>query len=217
MKINELTITRDFKTAGNLNFPSNEDNFGLRLKQLLIKNGRNVLGSGMEGAVIEYKNLILKVFPTNSKYSEFVTLVKNYHNPHFPKFYKFTKQIPGTKFSYVIMEKLTKVDDDYLIKNCISELYALEVESAKFDIVGIPGDFGVTVLEYIYSIVEENKDNPYNQRVWIELAEEPPDNEWIIACQLLCREARTFRNNLDLHPKNFMIRGKTLVIVDPFV
>ena len=219
MNLNELQLTKDLVAAEN---PLPDEGFrpGHQVKTVFGKYGWNLLGYGVEGAVAEHptKNQVLKLFIKDSPYKAFVNIVRDNPNPHFPKFSKYVRDIPGPKFSYVLMEKLQPVANaDYLIDNYIGEMYVMELESEKYDVVGLGGTFGSYVIDVIYDVIIDHKDNPYSSLVWTKLQTHEPDNAWFKVCKMLSHYAQMHGwKKLDLHPKNYMLRGDTLVVIDPF-
>lgn len=221
MKLTELQLKRDLQRAEE---PISGNGFqpGQQVKGVFRKYGWNLLGAGLEGAVAEHptKNQILKLFINDSPYKNFVQMAQHHPNPHFPKFFKHSRDIPGTKFSYVLMEKLTPLANiDALIDNYLGEMYVLDIEGEHAGIVAIPGDLGSWIVDETFEVANRFKDNPYNTMAFGKLNVEPPGNEWITACRIMCNIGKSLGlKNLDLgKANNFMLRGQTLVITDPFV
>lgn len=190
MNLNELEITRKLKKM-----PRGTDT-GAHLADIVYAHGWTLLGKGAEAAVAEHpqKGYVLKIWPINSLYTKFVRMVQKYPNPHFPQFSKVMKPIPGTKFSYVRMEKLVKV--------------------TQYDIlVDMPECF--CAIKDIY--LQSNQALPY----WIEanMADircptlTPMAKQ---AVKLISAQMKKIGPRLDLHPGNIMRRGHTWVITDPY-
>jgi hypothetical protein len=218
MRLHELQLTKDL-IAAKEPVPGEGFQPGAQVKDVFTKHNWPLLGHGLEGAVGQHptKDMVAKIFVKDSLYKEFVNIVKDNPNPHFPKFLKYVRDIPNTIFSYILMEKLEATNPDFLVDNYIPELYVLDTESESFLGKGIQGKFGAYVLDYIYDVQEEHRDNPYNPRVWNELGQKP-DDAWFKACKMISHVAKLIGlRHLDLgNPKNFMLRGNTLVIIDPF-
>ena len=91
MNLSELEITRRLKNIRGNNM------IGSQLQDVVYAHGWKLLGRGSEAAVAEHpeKGYVLKIWPTKSQYTTFVELVQQNPNPHFPKFSKVMKQIPG--------------------------------------------------------------------------------------------------------------------------
>jgi hypothetical protein len=134
MKIQELELTKNLKRSIYAD--------GNDLAQILSEYGWRVIGYGVEGAVAEHpkKSYVLKLFPTKSKYVEFVEFVQEHQsNPHLPKFSRYVRKVPGTKFSYVRMEKLNHITLIKLIRRYMPELCALEIIGKHKKLVSILG------------------------------------------------------------------------------
>jgi hypothetical protein len=221
MKLSELQITKDIKGAEKPQFGL----YGNPLRDIFQKHGWNVLGKGVDAAVADHpnKNVVLKMFVSTSKYKHFVDLVKDHPNPHFPIFHKTIRELPGTKFSYVMMEKLDEISDFY--NNYFPEICALMLSASKHgvDYLNRTSDMmptftpkrwfknkiGVGVNDFI----------AYPELVWNKI--DKPDDAWFQACDLLFgafKEANmNLMSNIDFTPQNFMLRGDILVITDPFI
>lgn len=219
MKLNELQLKKDL-IAAEEPVPGEGFQPGKQVKDVFTKYGWNLLGHGIEGAVADRPNStqVLKIFIKDSLYRDFVNIVKDNPNPHFPKFHKYIRDIPGTKFSYILMEKLQKTNPDFLIDNYLPEMYVLDTEHELFFGKGVQGNFGGYILGEIYDAQEEHHDNPYNARVWHDLNGSKPDDAWFKACKMVCHAGKLMGlKHLDLsNPHNFMLRNDTLVIIDPF-
>jgi hypothetical protein len=213
MKINELTITKDLNAARD---PSD-------LEDIMQQHGWKVLGSGAEAAVAEHpdKQYVLKVFEKTSRYIDFVHFaLENQSNPHVPKFNSHVKQIPNTPYNYVRMEKLTKTNNSKLISDHISDMYALVVISNDHSIQihsSLPNEVE-TYLDAHYGIDDIRMyDKRKFESNFLKIGKKA-DPSWIQICNSLMDYCNAIGfPHLDLHGANFMMRGNTVVILDPFI
>jgi len=203
MKLQELEITRTIQRLRN---PG----------EILSRAGWKVLGTGMEGAVAEHpsKPYVLKLFVSKSAYVTFVQYVQAHQsNPHLPRFNRYVRKVPGTRFSYVRMEKLKNVDEDRVIETHPGEVLALYVIARVQGHWVDPsttrqllGHLGLSALPRFDQLEE----------VCREKNIQPPDREWLQAVSDLAETSRSQDLGWDLHLNNVMLRGNTLVITDPF-
>lgn len=199
MQINELEISRKLKRYM----------MGSDLANLLRQYGWTPLGYGFEAGVAEHprKSYVLKIFPKNSVYVKFVNMVQQHAmNPHFPKFSRYVKTIPGTGYSYVRMEKLAPMQ--------------------VYDLAQFPSL--LCLLDQMWAKLNPKELPPYwvrNNVTWEPESSELPDcNELTMpaqeqeAIQLLGKTLSEIGwDHVDLHAGNFMLRGNTWVITDPFI
>lgn len=196
MHINELEIGRKLKRSM----------MGGDLANLLRQKGWTPLGFGFEAGVAEHpgKAYVLKIFPQHSPYTVFVQLVQSHaQNPHFPRFSRYVRQIPGTEYAYVRMEKLTKMKD--------------------YDLYNMPSL--LCLLDKLYN--KHGEQPPY----WVRNNASYDSDSGLIDCNQIqtTRDEQQAINlldqgvqqlgidRLDLHSGNFMMRGNTWVITDPFI
>lgn len=191
MQLAELQLKRELKAIGKLNY-----GFGTELSNLLRERGWTVLGRGSEAAVAEHpsKPYVLKIYPTGSLYTKFVDLAQRVpQNPHFPKFSREQRKIPGTLFSYVRMEKLARV--------------------TEFDIkIEMPEAF--CVAKQLYANLGQTLYWTNIDKDVIECSSLSRDAEEVV--QLMTRQLKKIGPRLDLHPLNIMRRGTVWVITDPY-
>ena len=190
MNLSELEITRRLKNIRGNNM------IGSQLQDVVYAHGWKLLGRGSEASVAEHpqKGYVLKIWPTNSLYTKFVEMVQKHPSPHFPRFSKIMKQIPGTRFNYVRMEKLAKITEyDILIEmpECFCALKEL------FTKTRIPPPH---FIETNMKKVECSRLSPAAQQ----------------AINLMAAQVQKIGPRLDLHPANIMRRGSTWVITDPY-
>ena len=197
--INELQITKDLKNR----FASP--------KEILAKYGWNVLGYGADGAVAENPNekYVLKLFSTDSKYTDFVKYIAQPHqnNPHLPKISKAIKQIPGTAFSYIGMEKLQKISSKELVGKFFPEMCVLKIDAERYNMS--------FAMSYDFTFSDQYRQvKLHGNDIWNKIRK--PDDAWFSLSEMLYSFARKEKLNIDLHDDNFMLRGNTLVIIDPY-
>lgn len=203
MQINELEVGRKLKRFGM---------GGSDLANLLRQHGWTPLGYGYEAGVAEHpnKSYVLKIFPTKSVYVHFVNMVQQHaHNPHFPRFSRYVRQIPGTTFSYVRMEKL----------NRMLEYDLVQFPSLLCLLDRMYGDHNVTPPVWVRMNVswdpEWHMGDPDDITDCNNKLITPAEQE---AIQLLSDKVKQLGwRHLDLHAANFMTRGNTWVITDPFI
>jgi hypothetical protein len=151
---------------------------------------------------------VLKLFPRDSAYTHFVRMVQSHaHNPHFPRFSRYVRPIPNTKYAYVRMEKLSR-----MMESDLPQYPSLLCLLDKMWMTHAPD---VTPPYWIRSRVTWDTDwQPHNTdcgTVHITDTEQE-------AIQLLAEQIQKLGwRHLDLHAANFMQRDSTWVITDPFI
>lgn len=197
MQILELDISRKLKRFGL---------GGSDLANLLRQKGWEPLGFGFEAGVAEHpqKSYVLKIFPKKSPYTQFVKLVQQHAtNPHLPRFSRYVRQIPGTEYAYVRMEKLTPMKSYDLFHMpsllcLLDKLYNKHGEQPPYWVrsnVSYDSESGLTDCNQITTTPDEQQ-----------------------AIHMLDQGiTQVDIQSLDLHSGNFMLRGHTWVITDPFI
>lgn len=198
MHLSELEISKTLKRW---------DLSGPAIMNLLKRKGWTPLGYGVEAGVAEHpqKAYVLKIFPKTSKYDHFVSMVKAHpENPHFPRFSRYVRDIPGTEFSYVRMEKLSKVKEYDLVQ--IPQLLCLLTKLYR--------SLGSMPPTWVgNNVTWDPKDE---HRVYCGELNITPAEQQVI--NLLYDVIQADQDiTLDLHSGNFMKRGTEWVITDPFV
>ena len=218
MNLQELRITKDIKQSG-LD----------QLKLVIKNNGWKILGFGAEGIVAEHPNkkYVLKIYKNTSKYTKFVEYVqKNQNNPHLPKFSRFVKKVPGTRYNYIRMEKLTELID---IESYLPEFVYLYLVGMQSNCLALCANillmverfFEKNFFQYLPNYTSNNNmfrkiENADIEKVMQSLYRQP-DEEWKQVCVDLVKITLYFgKRRLDVGGNNVMLRGKTLVITDPF-
>lgn len=204
MRLKELQLTKDLKDPKS--YPAG----------ILQKYGWNVLGSGVNGSVAKHpnKNYVLKLFENDSSYIEFVKFILSYKNIHLPKIGKGAKQLPGTDYFYVTMEELTPVSDGRLMSIYFPEIIYLVVQCSK-------NQMGMNdiLTDMVMDKLKHKYDSAYEidlDQMFAELGEQP-DNAWIELVDTIIDYGQSIGERyFDLHDENFMLRGNTLIINDPW-
>lgn len=199
------------------------------LKNILKQNGWEILGQGQEALVAEHpnKSYVLKLFYTNSKYVNFVEHVKdNQSNPHYPKFSRYIKNVPGTEYSYVRMEKLSKTNASEIMNDHFPELCALYMEGKKRELQSLGSDLWLSYIpdkiKELYDVNLRPKDGkppsfPEDINKTMKDITKNVDRSWFEVCHDIVDLAKELRLKwLDLRDENFMKRGSTLIVADPF-
>ena len=159
---------------------------------MLEKAGYEKIGYGMYANVFAKPGAdhVLKLFGYRDQaYRDFVNMTIQEPNIHFPKF----------------KGKMMKITNDY---------YAIRMEILE----PLSKDKG-TVLElmrqYIYAQIEDPS-QPFRRAIEMEKVEkaQPGITE---ACELVATLIKNNDLGLDLHMKNAMMRGNTIVITDPVI
>jgi hypothetical protein len=229
MKLAELQLTKDFRYDKSLSDVYSDTYIkpGDFVEKILAKYGWKVLGTGVDASVAEHPNyphVVLKLFAKESPYKTFVDIVKqNSGNPYFPHFTKGVRDIPGTNFSYILMEKLAKTDKNVLTGTYFPEMVVLFYMTEKYRLVWKTG--GISTYDIMAAIDKclSNSAHSYSdfmknvksRELWDCIGRIPPA-DWFQACEAVCATAKTHGYRIDLHANNFMIRGRRLVIIDPY-
>lgn len=217
MLIKELRLSHDLKRL------DHTITTGSDLSSIIHRNGWKILGSGIEGTVAEHpnKNYVLKLFNSNSKYSDFVNHIKdNQDNPHYPRFGRYVRQVPGTPFSYVRMEKLSNINDNQLTLQFFAELSTLYMYGKIWGKMTLGSElWGIVKNRFEDDNIDiiRNKTITSNDLLNIFRHYGNPGKPWIEVCRDLIDLGKHIGlRYLDLYAANFMLRGNTLVVADPF-
>jgi len=241
VKIYELQLKKDIQQLKNP-------------EDVLRKYGWNVIGIGMEAAVAEHpnKNYVLKLFEDDSNYKKFVEFAINHKgNPHVPVFFRgaetkdlvkveerstisipgIMSTIPGTDYSYVRMEKLSKISEKDLIKQYAPEMLVLYLDGIRENISGLNFELKVAMRNKIivaFRLLTGTKssntafieklahDHVQQQELWKRIGREPDEAWFSLAHDLIMMSKKLKTRGLDIHEDNVMFRGNTLVVTDPF-
>ena len=210
MKIQELELTKQLKRAAG---------WPLNLDTILLDHGWKVLGWGAEGIVAEHpsKPYVLKIYRANSRYSDFVRFSQAHQsNPHVPRFGRYMRDLPGN-WKYVRMEILQEfADQDQLVKKFLPELAVLEWYGPGGGLSRRLGNQVESICRNLYDI------NLIPGMISLEDLQARvghPDDSWLELMPAFKTFTHQLPGNLhvDLHAGNFMKRGATLVIIDPYV
>lgn len=200
IKIKKLKYTDSVCEDLNLNQIKQLKNFEYPedVTEFLEDNGATLLGKGQLSSVYENKNFIIKVF-TNTDYDNSVEKSwykycrENFRkNPHLPK---VGKLIDINDFYIIFIEKLEKVNiNDFgsLSENDLKELSdELRENNDVYDLY----NFWTNLIGF------EIKFRNFLQ---------------IIEIVKLIKDISKISTKFDIHSDNFMMRGDTLVLIDPF-
>jgi hypothetical protein len=219
MQISEIQISKDVKGPD------------LDWQQIFQKHGWEFLGSGAE-AHVGYnpkKDYVLKVFPKKSAYHMFLKFVQQHlDSPHLPRFSRSSGSIPGTNppLSYIAMEKLRLISPNNLFAGYMPELTYAWVVAEKYKI-RLNRIFHHTVTnrlqkafyidtDILVQKIQAGEIDEFHD-LWNHISGYPSP-EWtsIIDDLFLFWHQNQSQMGMDLHDGNFMLRGPTLVIIDPF-
>lgn len=207
MQLNELTLTKDIQ---DLHQPAN----------ILGKYGWDVLGTGLSAAVAQHptKPYVLKLFKSDIGYLKFVQFIEqNQGNRHLPKINKTVKKVPGTHLSYIRMERLNPITNSQLWKTYFPEIMYLGLLALKNDIM-----ITSSVEDFIiHKLAAKDINEPNLRKVKFDNVWEAYPNKPLASWVDVSRKLVDFADSngisiLDIHDGNFMLRGHTLVITDPF-
>jgi len=184
--------------------------YDMHVEKILDKNGWAVLGTGVEALVAHKPHMpyVLKLFPTNSAYVHFVKFCEQHaQHPHLPRFSRYVRPIPGTRFSYVRMEKLQPVSANQLRTTYAPHMCVVDQIVQKYT-SNIFWNKDLSVRNIV-------KDEGYQDLA--DCAAHAPEI-WKTTIQDLMHIMQQHGlEQFDLHSENMMLRGSELVITDPFV
>lgn len=196
MQLMELNIKRKLK----------QPLLGSDLANVLSQHGWRVLGFGYEAGVAEHpkKPYVLKIFPQDSLYNHFLGIVHaNSQNPHFPRFSRTVRAIPGTRYSYVRMEKLLPMKPYDMLQQpsllCVmNRMYQNKnLEAPVYVRMNVSWDPAEGLID-----CNQIKIDPNEQQVFDLIAQKGQELGW---------------SHIDLHASNFMRRENIWVLIDPFI
>jgi hypothetical protein len=217
MNLSEITLTHTLKTGDR-----NDWHHVPNLERILKHHGWHMLGTGAEAAVAEHpqKSYVLKIFNSDSRYTQFVEFVQSHSsNPHVPKFSRYVRQVPGTKFSYVRMEKLAQVTAKQLLTkyaNHVLDMIIMGHEHRIRMVVGQLRDEFMSILDTWGYGPDSLLDPETQMEIYAHMGGSPPITWTHILDDLAEFSQSSGIGTWDMHAANFMRRGETLVIVDPF-
>jgi len=193
-KINELKLPSSIETA----------------TQILKQHGYRQIGNNSSfGRVFHKKgeNSILKLFTKmDVPYTEFVSLaVQHKDNPHFPRFSRQVFRIKGTDYDAVKTEILQ--EGNYLKKESVCKMFNI----LKHFFVNVGYDFNSIRVYY-------HDDKPYYPDEYEEIYHNwVKDNPSLVSAFEIILNAFMDRKTaaIDIRPDNLMLRGNTIVIIDP--
>ena len=196
MLLSELTFPRSIYKAG----------------VILGEYGYKKIGGALYGAVFHKpgESSVLKLFDTNDiAYIAFVEVCREHQsNPHFPRFSKSTLRIKDTEYS-AIRTELLKQGDTSLLRKLSLYFKVLSQLSNETDAV-IEDDllhYFVRVHHLPLSVANQGVKD-YSK--WVKKAD-----SLYKAFNIIINELSDPRFRFDLHKQNMMMRGDTVVIIDP--
>jgi len=201
-------------------------------RDIFEENGWHFLGQGGEGSVARHprKPYVLKVFLNRSPYLQFLKWVESRPNdPHLPRFNRWARPVPGSRppRSYVRMEELTPVSETTLLSKFRSEIVYAWIVSRKHNTIisdywdnTVSGAVGrhVRTAELETEIADHDLDwwQNVNNPLWQAIGS-TPSLTWMrtIDSFFAWWSANRQGKRVDIHDDNVMLRGSTLVLVDP--
>jgi hypothetical protein len=211
MFLKELEITKRLKQPQSL-------------PEVLQAYGWHVLGTGKDATVAEHPNktYVLKIWARGSLYERFVPFVQQHaDNPHVPKFSRYIKSVPGTRYLYVRMEKLNSLTNTHLLSTYLREIIYLWLAGKK---VGLKGNLEwmleYRIEEYLLSLGITSAEKDFlkpdvEAKLWKDIG--MPPGTWInVVDALMAYTTNIGITSLDIHEENLMQRDDTLVITDPY-
>ena len=176
------------------------------VSEVLKKYGYKRLGNESAYGMVFHKtgeNSVLKLFSKRDKaYAAFVSLaIQHKSNPHFPRFARKVFEIKGTQYDAVKTELLT---ESVYPTTLASDMLKLRSYNTKADF-----EDDIYLKASWYNCTEQELKDKYKK--WIE------DNKELIEAFDIVKNfvAKSKGIALDIHSGNFMMRGDTVVIIDP--
>jgi len=185
-------------------FPSYPQN---KIQKTLLDNGFKLLGKGNYSSVYTHPkfNYALKIFDNDDGYTKFIKYCKqNQSNPHLPKFRGNLMRYKNSSWYAIRMELL----QPFTKEEFLQEIYLIKALKEIFDFNNFINS-NLSAMK-LYDILDQSDSKSYQ--------------EWKDKNKLLFQTLKDLDNldsnsesfNIDLHERNFMRRGKTIVIIDPF-
>lgn len=207
MNINEISLTKNIK---DLKTPM----------AILSQYGWEVLGTGINAAVAQHPNkpYVLKLFESDLGYLKFIQFIEsNKGNKHLPVINKTVKKIPGTRLSFVRMERLTPIREEDLWTRYFSDMAYLGLLAVKNDLLIAYS----TVNNLSRKLNAKNINTNILRKVkfddvWTAFNSRPSASWMDISEKLVDFADGNSIAMLDIHSQNFMLRNQTLIITDPF-
>lgn len=166
----------------------------------LKNNGYEKIGRGSFASVWGKpgEDFLIKIFDNSDRaYPAFVNLAMNHRNDHFPKFKGKLIQI-NDKYSGIRIERLEPMSDSQFKSLGLEPVY-------KF-------------LNYVRDVERGVEKNWHSDQVKSVLQQiESLEKSQPGIKQALTLIAQNLNYTFDIQPQNFMLRGNTVVILDPIV
>ena len=188
--------------------------------------GWKILGTGREAyvALNPRKNYVIKIWRRGSDYNKYVDFVKKHPNPHFPRFFREPRRIPGTNFYYIALEKLEPVGSqgsqgNRLVKDFLPEMIymglAFSDQGIYFSqLLDVNRELASRFPTISYRL-ESIAMNPELHEMVYKTIGYPPES-WKKAIEQIMEFADSWQLEFDLPDFNFMRWHDILVITDPF-
>jgi hypothetical protein len=215
MQLSEIELTKIFKKwSGNkVDGPVN----------IILDSGWKLMGGGVEAAVAMHPNreYVLKLFPKDSNYRNFVEYAKQHReNPHLPRFSRYIKPVPGTDWSYVRMEELKEIGAGVFVagKKMVNDhlAEALYIRYTELSLHVNMNSFLSMLDKRIKKWIKRIESGKISyEELCDALQITPADAYWKQAVHDIA--VTKMGQRIDLHPENIMLRGSTLVITDPVI
>ena len=184
-----------------------------KLKEWLVSKNFRKIGEGGYATVYssDTEKFVVKVNDGHfdSNYLRFVNFChKNKANPHIPKIgkVKTLNRDDGDKWFVVFIEKLNQFD--------IEKVFGVERNQYE------------KLLDFFYQLICLNDGSTINYKMIksqlksSDLEETPYSKQLVDVCNTILDIADTCdidpKDFLDMHDENLMMRGNTIVIIDPF-
>ena len=148
---------------------------------------------------------VLKIFTKDDiAYRQFVSLaIQNKDNPHFPRFARKVIQIKGTQYDAVKTELLTSGNEKDM--RFIRDMFKIRNETDKMRMLN-----KLSLFAQKYNKTISNMRAEYTE--WLDQNKQLVDAFDIIKSFI---DKNKTSVQLDLHEQNMMMRGNTIVIIDP--
>lgn len=163
------------------------------VEEFFKDKGWKIVGQGAYSIVLDKPNskFVIKAnLKPDPGFSQFALICHKYNNPHFPVISEVRQIKVGNIILYIYMiEKLRKPsENDYIV----DEVAHYSENAITFD----------ESVENYYDNMESIVSDYFKKRPKL-----------VEAINIISKNKKFFR--VDMHPDNFMMRGKTVVITDP--
>lgn len=218
MKLDEIEARKKLQALSSLS----QDDPIAELGSIFEDHGWTLLGTGAEAAVATHPSrpYVLKVFEKESLYTKFVNFVESHPtNPHVPKFSRYVRPVPGTDYLYVRMEMLQSVNRAQLVKDYFPYIFQMNQMGNANNVTTLPYSMFAAMDKVMdhWGFAAVSFDDPTSTEAVYQRAGGPPPQSWTQVIKDLITYSKQHNiRRWDMHAANFMTRGNTLVISDPF-